>query len=198
MSAAAPVKPRGSWGRRSTARRPAAGAKRTRPSAPATTVANGGGTPPRTLEAAHAPHPDLHSFRAQQFPFELQVPAVPSEQTSSGDHAVARDAWLTAVTRDAAHSARRARFSCQGRDVTVCCDMPGRDPSDNRQYPAAKFCHWPTMMRTLSVKPPRLCSSNRLATLLAESPNAFGTNDHRASTAAAIHLRIGVSTPART
>jgi hypothetical protein len=198
MSAAAPVKPRGRSGQPSTARRPAAGAKRTRPSAAATPVANGGGTPPRTLEAAHAPHPDLHSFRAQQFPFDLQVPAIPSEQTSSGDHAVAGDARFSAVSHDVAHGARRARFSRQGRDVTVGGDTAGGDPSDNRQYVAAKFCHWPTMMRTLSVKPPRLCSSYRLATLLAESPNAFGTNDHRPSTAAAIQLRIGVSTPART
>src|SRR6185436_6017560 len=182
MSAAAPVKPRGRSGRPSTARRPAAGARRTRPSASATAVANKGGTPPRTLEAAYAPHPDLHSFRAQQFPFDLQVPAVPSEQTPRGDHAVAGDARLAAGSHDVADGARRARFARQGGDVIVGGDTPGRDPSDNRQDVAAKFCHRPTLMRPLSVKPPRLCSSYTLATLLAESPNAFGTNDHRPST----------------
>src|SRR6185503_21189460 len=104
MSAAVRAKPRGKSVPRSAARKPAAGGRRTRPSASAT-VANRGGTPPRALEAAHATHPDLNSFRSQQFPFELQVPAVTPKQPSRGDHAMARHAWLPAVSHDVADGA---------------------------------------------------------------------------------------------
>src|SRR5262245_12868558 len=105
MSAAARVKPRGKSVRPSTARRPAVGGRRTRPSAPATTVANGGGMPPRTPEPAHLRHPHLNSLGSQQFPLELQVSAVPSQQSPRGDHTVARYARLAAVTHDVADGA---------------------------------------------------------------------------------------------
>jgi hypothetical protein len=57
------------------------------------------------LEAAHAPHPDLDAFRSKQLPFELQVSAITSEQPSRGDHAMARQAWLPAVSHDVADGA---------------------------------------------------------------------------------------------
>jgi hypothetical protein len=63
------------------------------------------GAPPCELEAAHASHPNLHPFCSQEFPFELQVSAETSKQPSRADHAVARDAWLAAVTHDVADGA---------------------------------------------------------------------------------------------
>jgi len=61
--------------------------------------------PSRALKAADASHPNLDAFRSQEFPFDLQVPAVTSEQTSRGDHAMARYSRFPAVSHDVADGA---------------------------------------------------------------------------------------------
>src|SRR5262245_33685774 len=178
MSGAVQAKPRGRSEPRSAARGPAADDRRTRPSVSATTIANGGGTPSRALEAAHAAHPDLHTVRSQQFCFDPRISALTSEQPSRGDHAVARYTRLPAAAHDVPDGARRARVSRQRRNVTIGCDTTGRNPPNRRQHAPAKLGHCPTMIRTLNVKPPRSCSSYSLATLDAASPKAFGTTAH--------------------
>jgi len=153
MSAAALVKPPARSALLSIARRRAAAAR------PFASASGKDGSPPYVLEAAYTPHPDLDSFRPQQFPFDLQVSAVAPQESSRRDDAVARHAGFTAASHDVADGTRGAWLSRQCCDVTVRRHAAGRNPSYSRKYAATKFRHRPTMIRARSMKPPRLCSS---------------------------------------
>src|SRR6478672_1996309 len=103
MSAAALVKPPARSARLSIARRRAAAAR------PFVSSSGKDGPPPYALEAAYTSHPDLDSFRPQQFPFKLQVSAKTAQESPRRDDAVAWNARLAAASHDVPDGTRGAR-----------------------------------------------------------------------------------------